>query len=197
MCNQPLRGLVLKIAARAYRAGEVDGFEVIDVSTQGLSINTIRSRLSSALALVTRHDPRRAGRLRRDLKRFWITDAEGGEFIPSIRACSVRAGYVVDASTDALAALIVHEGVHARLWASGVPYADELRERIERTCVREEIRFVRRLGSADQLVADAEARLERSWWSKAKETERRLRQLEQLGRPAWYRSAYRRLRGHH
>jgi hypothetical protein len=188
---RPLRGLARRIVAALYRAGDVDGFELADLSTDGTSVEVLRERLAAALATINYYAPRRARRLKKDLKGFLITDAEGAEFVPSIRACALSSAYVARASADELAATIVHEGTHARLWACGIHYPPKLRERIERLCVAEEIDFACLLGSADDLVADAEARLQRRWWTEQNELERRLRQLEQLGRPAWYRRIYR------
>jgi predicted SprT family Zn-dependent metalloprotease len=188
---RPFRGLVLRAAANIYRAGKVSDLHVVDLSGGAVRAEVLQDRLAAALRTIERHDRRRATRLKTDLKRFLITDAEGAEFIPSIRACALSSRYVARASADELAATIVHEATHARLWARGIRYSRSRRERIERLCTREEIDFARHLESAENLVADAEARLQREWWTEEHELERRLRQLEQLGRPMWYRRMYR------
>jgi len=171
---------MLHIASRIYFSGVVDGFELVDLSTSGSSIGVLSDRIAAALMVISQNDNRLANRIRQDLKRFLISDAEGAEFIPAIRACMLSNHYVNRASADELAVVIVHESIHARLWTRGIRYSDDLRERIERLCVRHEIEFARRLPSADHLIADAEMRLDRFWWTKDNETARRLRQLKQL-----------------
>lgn len=187
----PLRGLMLRAVSRLYRAGNVNELELVDLSTTGISTDMIRNRLTAAMATIQQYDPRRARRLNKDLRRFLVTDAEGGEFVPAIYACVLSSSFIARANPDELATLIVHEGAHARLWANGIRYSGSLRERIERRCVHEEIEFASRLPSAKELVEGAQARLSRTWWTEQNELERRLRQLKQLGRPNWYLRVYR------
>lgn len=184
------RGLLLRLASRAYRIATIEQIEVANLSTISAGDKVLTQRLTDTLALIDSYDHRRARRLARDIKRILVTDVNGAEFIPSINACMLSARYVINAPLEQLAATFVHEATHARLWSQGIGYPVKLRERIERRCVREEIAFAERLPNGADLIASAQERLLRAWWTEENELQRRVRQLEQLGRPLWYRRLY-------
>ena len=53
--------------------------------------------------------------------------------------------------TALIAAVIVHEATHARLWRCGFGYDEDERHRIEAICVRRELAFARRLPDGRRL----------------------------------------------
>lgn len=167
-----------------------EGFEIIDFAESGSELPSLGTRIGDAIRIIGERDPRRFARLRRDVDRFLIASVSGPEYIHPLRACMLSASFVQRASSEQLALTIVHEATHARLSAMGINYDYPIRERIERACVREEVDFAARLPCPQELVAEAAAKLDDPWWTEEREFERRLRQLEQLGRPAWYRRLY-------
>lgn len=119
-------------------------------------------KIHEALALITRIDPKRFRRLSSDLKYVACVRAVHalGQYIEQVRACVLDLDYV-RRTTDPtqIAIVIVHEATHARLRRAGVRFSAERAARIERTCVREEVRFAQKIPGADLLLRWAEERL--------------------------------------
>jgi len=89
----------------------------------------------------------------------------------------------------ALASVLVHESVHLRISALGVRYEPAHRERIERLCIGEQVRFLRSFGEqGEEMARDAELVLGFPWWTQ----EQRDADVEQLCDehriPKWVRS---------
>lgn len=188
--TRPVRVLVLRTAVRLFPTAAAEGFDVVDWAGVGSALPQLVDRIREALRLIQEREPRRYGRLKKDVKRFLITRVAGAEYIHAIRACMLSPKYLSEGSTEQIAATIVHEGTHARLSAQGIRYSPSLRERIERACVREEIVFASMLPNGADLIEAANDKLDQPWWTEEEEFARRLRQLEQLGRPRWYRRLY-------
>jgi len=112
-------------------------------------------RLRAALVLVRTYDPLRYRRLTCYLKRIWVTPVHGPRacFYYRLDACVLNPQYVLrDTMTPAhLAAAIVHEATHARLWGMGFRYEEEARPRIEAICVRRELAFSRKLPHGEEV----------------------------------------------
>src|SRR5262245_47027400 len=108
----------------------------------GADNTTDLNRTIEALGLIKRYEPRRYTRLLRDLDRVWVRliPEALARFNPSLRACELDTRYVRDqASTpELIAATIVHEATHARLWHCGIGYEEDQRHRVEAVCVRRE-----------------------------------------------------------
>ena len=122
-------------------------------------------RLRAALSLIKSYDPLRYHRLTRDLKRIWATPLHGPRacFYYRLDACSLNPQYVLAEwmTPELLAATIVHEATHARLWAMGFRYEEEARHRIEAICVRRELVFSGKLPHGQQVRDRAEEALTR------------------------------------
>ena len=99
----------------------------------------------------------------RDLNRVWVRllTTGVGQFNPRLWACMLDERFVQADTTDAplLAAVIVHEATHARLWRYGFGYNEEQRERIEAICLRRELAFARRLPDGQKAAQSAEEML--------------------------------------
>jgi len=112
-------------------------------------------RLRAALVLVKTYDSLRYRRLTCYLKRIWVTPVYGPRacFYYRLGACVLNPCYVLrDTMTpEHLAATIVHEATHARLWAMGFRYEEKARPRIEAICVRRELAFSRKLPHGDEV----------------------------------------------
>jgi hypothetical protein len=81
-------------------------------------------RVEEALALITRYDRLRYDRLSRDLKRVWVHVLHGirGCYNEAFAACELDARFVLAETTspELIAATIVHEATHSRLFAKPV-----------------------------------------------------------------------------
>jgi hypothetical protein len=106
-------------------------------------------RVEEALGLIKTHDRRRYDRIVRDLQRVWVRLLTTGaaQFNPRLRACMLDERFVQANTTNTaqIAAVIVHEATHARLWRCGFGYDEDKRQRIEAICLRRELAFARRL----------------------------------------------------
>jgi hypothetical protein len=154
------------------------------------SAEAVLQRVEAALRLIETYDRPRYHRLRRDLDRIWVRLLTGGvaEFNPAMRACLVDERFVLAETTDAaiLAAAIVHEATHARLWHCGFGYEEAHRQRVEAICLRRELAFARRLpdGAHVREWAEDTLAMSPSHWTDAashdREQEGRLRVLQHL-----------------
>jgi hypothetical protein len=149
-------------------------------------------RVEEALRLIRTYDRPRYDRLRRDLDRVWVRLLTAGvaQFSPALRACLIDERFVLAETTDAtvLAAAIVHEATHARLWHCGIGYEEGRRQRVEAICIRRELAFARKLPDGRRVRAWAEAALAMSpsqWTDTAfrdRELEGKVRVLQHLER---------------
>jgi hypothetical protein len=123
----------------------VRGFDVVIVNTRPeIQTSAVVSRLTGALALIEEYVPHHYRRLRRDFSGFLVERrAYRGAFVVESRTCLVELTFVVNPafSLAQVAATILHEAMHARLYACGVAVGDEERHRQERFCRRAEIEF--------------------------------------------------------
>lgn len=122
-------------------------------------------KLDEALLLIATTLPAVHRRLQRDVRRVVLLEAGGPEYWPFVNAIVLTKSVVQGAEVALLAMLLVHEGVHARLWHMGIGYPRQLRARIEQLCVVEEVRLARGLPNAEELIAFAEEKLKNEWWS--------------------------------
>jgi hypothetical protein len=154
-----------------------------------------RQRVEEALRLIATHDRPRYDRLRRDLDRIWVRLLTYGcaQFSPTWRACLIDERFVLAETTDTpmIAAAIVHEATHARLWHRGIGYEEDRRQRVEAICMRRELAFARRLPDGESVRAWAEAALTISptqWTDTAfqeRELDGKVRALQHL-EPYWF-----------
>ena len=174
----------------------VDGLW-IGTLLEGDKAETALRRVEDALSLIKTCDRPRYDRLRRDLERVWVLVLTGalGSYNESLRACQLDPRHVLDenASSDVIAATIVHEATHARLLRCGVDYDEEKRFRVEAVCFRRERAFAARLSNGEQVREMAEHQLTRcttnDFWTDAA-FDARLRDdsmaaLRYLGAPEW------------
>jgi hypothetical protein len=163
--------------------------------------------VEDALHLIKAYDPRRYGRLLRDLERIWVLLIVGGigHFDGLLWACVLDPRFVLNETrtTEQIAATIVHEATHARLWRCGFRYSKEARPRIEAICFRRERAFATKLPNGEQVQEDADSRL-KGYASQEYWTDEAFRQryeeglssvLETAGVPKWMVSASLAIRG--
>jgi len=153
------------------------GIIIADFTIDGTD-SPLGARVEEALDMLERVDPRRARIVSRELSVIAVSVAEGPAFWPHAIACVMPSHYVQAEGVDGLAIAIVHEATHARLWRRGFRYEPEIRGRIERACVREEIRFARRLPDPAEILARLEGSLQKRWWTSEALQARRRRELD-------------------
>jgi hypothetical protein len=92
-----------------------------------------------------------------------------------------------DASTSRMTLTIVHEATHARLCKFKVKYSEDIRDRVERICIKSEIAFAKRLPDGKKLVEMAESKLKRpkSFYTNAQHQQRNLDALGELRKKTW------------
>jgi hypothetical protein len=118
-------------------------------------------KVEEALNLIKVHDRRRYDRLRHDLVRVWVRLLPGNLacFNATFGACELDTRFVLERPPEIIAAAIIHEAAHARLWRAGIEYVEEARHRIEAICIRQELAFAGRLPDGKIVREWAEAGL--------------------------------------
>ena len=123
----------------------VRGFPTVIVNTRPEIANKeVIARLDGALGLLEEYVPHHYRRLRRDLSGFLIERrAYRGAFIVASRTCLVELTFVVNPAftLSQVAATILHEAMHARLYARRIAVGQDETHRQERFCRRAEIEF--------------------------------------------------------
>ena len=131
-------------AARA-EDHSVRGFPVVVENTRAdIATAVVLARLDEALALIERHQPWRFRHLQRDVAGFWIVRYPcRGAYFPETRTCMTELTFLArtDITAAPVASSILHEGMHARMYATltGPSSFDSARE--ERICRRAELEF--------------------------------------------------------
>ena len=143
-------------------------------------------KLRDALALIHIHSPTRYRHLRRDLPRVLIGLTHNrGECHYQIGLCLLNAEYLADEHTtpEEVAAVLVHEGMHARLARAGFTYDAKSRARHEHLCLLAEALVSRRF--VDQSEYERASRGLRAWspdeWTDEADLQRRLAALRARG----------------
>jgi hypothetical protein len=123
----------------------VRGFPTVIVNTRPeIETKDVIARLDGALALLEKYVPHHYRRLRRDFSGFLIERrAYRGAFIVATRSCLVELTFVVNPAftLSQVAATILHEAMHARLYARSIAVTQAEAHRQERFCRRAEIEF--------------------------------------------------------
>ena len=121
------------------------------------------ARIEQALLLIKRYDRIRYDRLLRDLQRVWVLllPSSIASFEHRIYRCEIDTRFCLAETTtsELLAAVIVHEATHARLWRRGIRYEEAQRPRIEEICLRREIAFAAKLPNGEAVRDQAERTL--------------------------------------
>lgn len=110
-------------------------------------------RVESALALIKAHDAKRHVRVIASFDRIWVSYLFGavGQYVPELRRCQLDPKFVLSSPVEVIASTIVHEATHARLLKVGIPYTWENRFRVEKSCIRQELVFAKRIPGAEEL----------------------------------------------
>jgi hypothetical protein len=151
-------------APPAPTAHEVHGLPVEVLNSRpDIRTEDVLARLDRSLALLAQHVPWHFRRLRRDFRRLLVVRYPcRGAYDPRDGTCIVELTFCVNPRHhDAeVAATILHEAMHARLHAAGLPLDFEDRARQERFCRRAEIEFGRLVPGGEVVLERARATLE-------------------------------------
>lgn len=192
--NDKCLNLLTRLMLRSSASRRVDGLWIgsfDDKPEAGLN------RVEEALNLIKTYDRLRYDRLVRDLERIWVILIPGGlaSFDSSIWACKLDPRHVLDETKPLswIAASIVHEATHARLWRCGIGYQEELRSRVETVCFGRERAFAAKLPKAEELVEQADRKLaaytNQEYWSneafERRDDEGVRETLQYTGMPKW------------
>jgi hypothetical protein len=135
----------------------VHGISALVINSRpDIDTEQVFARLDGALSLIRQYVPRHYRRFRRDFSAFLVERrAYRGSFDPNTRVCMVELTFVVNPafSLAQVAATILHESMHARLFARGVALDDSPAQ--ERFCRHAEVEFGR-------LVPDGAAVIQRA-----------------------------------
>jgi hypothetical protein len=168
----------------------VDGFTIVDFAADG-AFAQVLPLVTEAIRLIAIHDPRRYTRIHRDIQYIIVARtplSEVAEYWPNLRACILDPSFARSHSAGRTALNIVHEATHARLWKVGVRYKENVRARVERRCILEEIAFASQVPDGGELEADARSRLhEPAFWNDEAVQSRQQKRLVAIGMPEWVR----------
>ena len=183
-----------RIMLRFSRSRYLDG---LWIGTWETEAEPILQRIEQALQLIKRNDHIRYDRLLRDLQRVWVLllPSSAASFEYRIYTCEIDTRYCLSETTtpELLAAAIVHEATHARLWRRGIRYEEAQRPRIEEICLRREIAFAAKLPNGEAARDKAEQTLALcatgEYWTSAAFRERYIEGgvelLRYMGVPGW------------
>ena len=106
-------------------------------------------RITAAIELIRRYDPRRCARAARDMPHIVVAFPHTGDAsYDTIAALGILKLETVcrrDMTPEQLALAIIHEATHARIERCGIRYEAQRRIRIEHACTRAELAFAQRL----------------------------------------------------
>ncbi len=186
--------LSTRIMLRFSKSRYLDG---LWIGTWEMEAEPILQRIEEALLLIKRSDRIRYDRLLRDLDRVWVLllPSSIAIFEYAIYTCEIDTRYCLDETTtpELLAAVIVHEATHARLWRRGIGYEEAQRPHIEEICIRREIAFAAKLPNGEAVREQAERSLAfcatGEYWTSAAFRERYIEGgvevLRYMGAPGW------------
>ena len=113
-------------------------------------------KVSAALNLIAEYDPRRMRRIARDMPWIWIQSSAyaPASFRDHARLCTLDREWVAaqENSPALIAAVLVHEATHARLFRRNIPYPEGARARVEALCDAQSAAFARRLPDGEGLA---------------------------------------------
>jgi hypothetical protein len=173
------------------RKSLVRGIEVAVFAPQlDDSVERLAARLDAALAILQAHHPRAYADLRELLPCVLVTTLVGaGQCVPQRRLCMLDESTLLSevGTPERLAAVLVHEIMHARLWRAGFPYTSENQIRIERICVRAELLLASRMPNGEALVPELNQQITsaETLWSTANHRAVSLQKLRALDVPEW------------
>ncbi len=153
-------------------------------------------RVDEALDLIEYYDPATLASIRQHLAGIFVFGEErfrSAHWKDYARLCVITSHCLESPGVhpEDIALTLVHENMHARLCAAGIPYEDGRRARIEVICAMAELAFARRVALNPDLARGTERRIE-EWstcgeapWSTRTMREAAMEHLREMGTPEW------------
>ncbi len=129
------------------------------------------SKIDQAFNLISEFDSLHYHQIKHNVKRIWISvlPVNYAEWVDDLQTCILDRNYLLrsDVSVCEIAQTIVHEATHARLCKLKIKYTEDIRDRVERICVKSEIAFAKRLPNGQKEIEIAESRLKlpQNFWT--------------------------------
>ena len=148
-------------------------------------------KVTQALQLVQRFEPRRVARLQKDRVALLLATGQGtSSYSESANMIVLDVTQLSSLTAAGAACVMVHESTHARFAHAAIPYSKKIAARVERRCVEEEIAFVNLFPRTSEAEYEAWAagkreRLARPWWTRGERLRAAAASLEREGAPAW------------
>ncbi|MBY5809389.1 hypothetical protein [Rhizobium leguminosarum] len=149
-----------RILLRLSKSTIVDGLWVGVSSDE--NAQEVLSRVRQALHLIKTYDPCRYKRVQCELQSILISYLFGaaGIFNPKLRRCNLDVDFVMTSPPEVIASTIIHESTHGYLHRRNIPYHEEIRHRVERACIHQEMAFAKKVPDAHALMQNIEHTLE-------------------------------------
>ena len=142
-------------------------------------------RIRSALVLLRESQPWRLGAIQRGFRYVLIIPGGGPFYSLDLRCCVVDRKAVLGAPAARLAALLVHEAVHARLHRWKIPQDGQHADRVEAVAIRAELAFLETQPNMEPHACALREAAAKKWWRPEAIRARRREQLAALGAPRW------------
>jgi hypothetical protein len=160
--------LLLRLSRKTY----IDGVWVGVFSEGRKKEIEILRRVGEALHLIKRYDKYRYKRVLQEIERIWVhlLPYGGAVFARGLKRCLIDPRFVLASSPTILASAIVHEATHGRLMRYNIGYEEQIRSRVEKICMRQELRFALKVPDGEELQQTVKDRLElppESWSDEA------------------------------
>jgi hypothetical protein len=162
----------------------IDGFRIV-INLNSREDDQLQTRVRGSLDVIAQYDSRLYCRMRKENMAILVTEGIDAEYWPFSNTIVLGERFVVQYPVDQVAAAMVHEAVHARLFRSGIPLSGKWRTRVERSCINQEIIFAQRIPSLDYLVDHLQRSLESQWWTGQTKLDTERQALKELGAPSW------------
>lgn len=180
---RPVELLLTYLAVQAAPRQMIAGF-LVACSDSDTDCDAFFRHCTGALELIRTFDPQRFEQIRRDVRILALTTRGFCSYEHALRAVFLDVD-VLKRGPDYLAATLVHEATHARLYRSGIRDYAAHADRHERECVAEEIEFASRLPGSERLVEELKRTTDRPWWNEVGRRARIKRFVERNNLPKW------------
>jgi hypothetical protein len=152
---------------------------------------TCFDKIDGALSLIRAVAPVRFAQVQRDIQSILVCGDPStlAQYNIDLHMCEFNFYAVVSESNrvEEIAAALVHEAQHGRLFRLGFGYEEPVRARIERVCYRAQRAFGARVPNGASLLADASAgmALDVTHFSGAARSEQQAAAVEDFSGPKW------------
>ena len=150
----------------------------------------LAQKVASALDLIRGVGGVHDARIQRIRPSILVKRAGSSSYWAESNTCVLDLHTVKSGNPSSIALKIVHESTHAALLKRGIPWSEELFDRVERICLRREIAFCRALEKLGYGVSERiewyKRRVKGSFYTPELRHLHRIRSARAYGMPDWY-----------